>query len=253
MMAATTGCTPPGRAGPGRRFAGVLACLWLAACAVQGGGDPGAFLYGKGLSATPSPDSFSLCRNHDCLEILPVSLTREEWALVTELFVPFPEDGAAERQQIAMAIGALEVLTGPRIGTENERGGSFNLFSEGHQFDCYDTTANTTTYLFMLNDHGLLRHHRIGGPLLRGWFVFGWPHASASIVDRESGFRFAVDSWHFDNGSPSLVVPFEEWVAPSWSPGPAPERLTLEQLKRLAGRTPQPASSDPRPDSTAAR
>lgn len=208
----------------------LLAPLVLAACAGQGSGAPAAFLAQMGSISDPVPEAFTLCVDHECQNVRGVTLTPAQWAGVERLFVPAPATAEQERERIAFAIGMLEVLTGPQIGTTDERGGSFNFLEEGPQFDCYDEATNATAYLMMLNAAGLIRHHRIGGPVLRGWFVFGWPHQAASIWSRDDGTLYAVDSWHFDNGTPALVVPFDRWVAAGWSPGPPPARLTAAAL-----------------------
>ena len=48
----------------------------------------------------------------------------------------------------------------------------------------------------------------------------GVPHVTATVIDRQTGSTFAVDSWFRDSGEPADVVPLEEWLD-GWNPPPA--------------------------------
>jgi len=38
-----------------------------------------------------------------------------------------------------------------------------------------------------------------------------WPHWAAILVENETGQRYAVDSWIYENGVNPAVVKAEEW------------------------------------------
>lgn len=171
--------------------------------------EPGA---AKDWVNEPQIDRFSVCFNHSCAETAIVSLQAQDWQRVTELFSPPAEDGAEERRRIGEAIALLERLVAPKIHTEHDKGMNFKgTLAEGNQQDCIDESTNTTTYLTLIQQQGLLRHHQVQETSTRGWFLMGMPHTSAVIRDRASGIDYAVDSWFHDNGKPPEILPVDQW------------------------------------------
>ena len=82
------------------------------------------------------------------------------------------------------------------------------------QQDCVDEATNTTSYMMVLEQNGLLKYHKVGAPfskenLLRG--VAGWPHWTAVLIEQGSGQHWAVDSWIYPNGENPAVVETEKW------------------------------------------
>ena len=86
-------------------------------------------------------------------------------------------------------------------------------FGRSGQLDCIDESTNTTTYLRLLDQAGLLRHHRVVERATRFGLFVGMPHSTAVIEELDSGNRFAVDSWFHDNGQPPHIVRLEDWRA----------------------------------------
>jgi len=164
----------------------------------------------------PTPGRFSVCYDFDCKSIAYVSLTAGEWAGIRGRFDPPAADAATERERIREAIALFERITGERVGTKNDKGGTFGASGE-FQMDCVDETTNTTYYLLMLERQGLLRWHEVGEPAMRGWFLRGWPHMAATIFERQANARWVVDSWFLDNGEPPFVLPFQVWRR-GWNP-----------------------------------
>jgi hypothetical protein len=170
-------------------------------------------------SATPTPEHFEVCYNHTCKEIAQLSLTPNQWQQIRDRFQPPAGSAAQEREQIAAAVARMEVLVGEKIDTSNEKGGNLQgLSSGGNQFDCIDESTNTTTYLTMMEQDGLLRWHKVEERKTRNlFFIGGWPHTTAVISEKESGKRWAVDSWFYDNGVPPAVLPIQQW-SNGWKP-----------------------------------
>ncbi len=169
----------------------------------------------------PKPGHFTICHGNSCRLRSPVSLAPEEWAQVQAMFEPRAADAVSERRRIALAIGRLETFAGDRTGTSIDAPGMGVHWRGDKQLDCIDEAANTTQYLRMLAHDGLLRWHRPGQPAHR--FVW-WPSNTATILEKETGKRWAVDSYFLANGEPASVVPMPVWLA-GWSPedGAAPE------------------------------
>lgn len=166
----------------------------------------------------PRPAEFFVCHEHGCKEKTRVALTAAQWDQVRALLRPPAADAAAERQRIAQAVGLLETLVAPQAGTGRDVGGTFGGVGKGAgQLDCEDEAANTTQYLVMMAEDGLLRFHRPVGRQWRGNFLNGWPHTTAVVAQTGSGEEWAIDSWFEDNGQPAHVVEAARWRA-GWSP-----------------------------------
>lgn len=163
--------------------------------------------------AKPVPERFSVCFNHSCRTVLNDSLTSQEWQHVTEpLQVPAPSP-AVERAALARVIASMEETVGRHTGTDRDRGRNLAGFGRPGQLDCIDEASNTHTYLVMLENAGLLHHHRVMGNATRFGLFVGMPHTTAVIEEAASGRRYAVDSWFRDNGEPPYIDTLEKWRA----------------------------------------
>jgi hypothetical protein len=97
--------------------------------------------------------------------------------------------------------------------------------------DCIDHSTSTTRLLRMIEARGWLRFHRVLDPVRRSRFLLD-QHFSAAVEETGSAAadpaaagemlkvgeglpaaRFAVDSWFFDNGTPAVVMPLEDWLS----------------------------------------
>lgn len=161
--------------------------------------------------ASPSLTSFEICQGGGCTHSDVLSLTSAEWENVIRLFTPMPQTAEAERAAIAQAIGMLEDIVGTKIGTAADRAGTFNNRDYPHQQDCNDEAINSTTYMRLMQQAGLIHFHRILDTRTRKFFFTGWPHSAAVIEDNGSKAEFAVDSWFYDNGYPATIVPIAQW------------------------------------------
>lgn len=140
-----------------------------------------------------------------------LSLTPAEWDNVTRLFTPPPQTAEAERNAISLAIGMLEDMVGTKIGTAADRAGTFNNSDYLHQQDCNDEAINSTTYMRLMQQAGLIRYHDILDTRTRQFFFTGWPHTAAVIREQATQAEYAVDSWFYDNGYPATILPMSTW------------------------------------------
>lgn len=161
--------------------------------------------------ASPSLASFDICQGGGCAQFDTLSLTVAEWENVTRLFTPLPHTADAERTAIAQAIGILEDIAGTKIGTAADRAGTFNNSAYQHQQDCNDEAINSTTYMRLMQQAGLIQFHQILDTRTRKFFLTGWPHSAAVIQEIDSKAEYAVDSWFYDNGYPATIVPMAQW------------------------------------------
>ncbi len=165
----------------------------------------------------PTPAHFSVCYDHSCETVDQLSLGPAQWSRIRLIFQPLPGTPAEERQRIRRAIASMEQMVGKKTGTWRDKGKNLKgLFQQG-QMDCIDESTNTTTYLRMMKNDGLIRWHAIEDRATRYPSIFSWPHTTAVIRDLRNQRRYAVDSWFFDNGVPPVIVPLEKWRS-GWEP-----------------------------------
>jgi len=162
---------------------------------------------------TPKLEAFEICTGGGCAEIKQVAVTGDEWKVIADIFEDASptKDAALERKHIAEAIGALEKIVGAKTGTSTDRAGTFDNSRYPGQLDCNDEAINSTTYMRLMYQHGLIKLHVIEDMRTRSYFLFGWPHSTAVIHELTTGERYAVDSWFYDNGYPATIVPFATW------------------------------------------
>lgn len=161
----------------------------------------------------PALHDFEVCTGGGCAEVKHVSLTDDEWQSITSIFMDarMVFNAEQERDQIALAIGAFESIVGSKTSTETDLAGTFGNSDYPGQLDCNDEAINSTTYMRLMRQNGLLKFHEIEDTRTRNFFFTGWPHSTAVIHETASGERFAVDSWFYDNGFPATIVPFTVW------------------------------------------
>lgn len=160
--------------------------------------------------------TLTVCHGTGCAQRTEVRLDETDWAKVDALFLSPAANAADERARIGLAIGIMEVLVGPQSGTRTDTGRNQHSGNQPDQLDCVDEAVNSTTYLRLIAERGLLRFHDVAPPANRIIEVFN-AHNTAVVVDRATGASYAVDSWFYDNGSPAVVLPLTVWRA-GWDP-----------------------------------
>jgi hypothetical protein len=161
--------------------AAIIVCSWVGclACTMA--------------SASPVNQPFFSCTDYHCDTGRMVTLTDSQWREVRNLFA------------------VLEKKVGAITGTWRDLAGNVAGAGEPGQLDCISESKNTTTYLQLMSDDGLLKWHAVEPRQVRHPFIFD-VHWSAVIRDRTDGKRFVVDSWFLDNGQPPYVQPLEDWL-----------------------------------------
>ena len=81
------------------------------------------------------------------------------------------------------------------------------------QLDCIDESKNTTTLLKLIEKRGWLSHHRVGRPKHRGFLLdLRYPHNTATVIEKDSGEAWAIDSWIPANAAFPDIMPLKIWV-----------------------------------------
>jgi hypothetical protein len=125
------------------------------------------------------------------------------------------DDAAAERYAVAAVVARLYVEAGKQTPIWHDHGG--DAADEGvGSMDCIDHATNTTAFMRLLQERGLLRFHQVGTAVKRGFFAEHW---SAQLIEQASGTAYAIDSWFYDFGMPAAVMPVADWRAGQRPPG----------------------------------
>lgn len=182
---------------------------------------------------TPSLEAFEMCSGGGCADLHHVSINQDEWQKVEAVFAnDTPPSAEQERKQISFAIGKMEEIVGAKTGTSTDRAGTFDNSHYPGQLDCNDEAINTTTYMRLMLQHGLIKLHQIEDMRTRNFFFTGWPHSTAAIYEIANGKHYAVDSWFYDNGVPATIIPLEQWKS-GYVPEDSPIRHTRSAEKAV--------------------
>ncbi len=173
---------------------------------------PSALLLGAWLLGAEGhpPPLVNVCWDYGCDRSERLMVPADAWAAIRALLQEPAPDPATERARIATAIARLEAAVGPRTGTDADRHGNIAGSGQPGQLDCIDESRNTTGYLHVLAERGLLHWHRVGERRKRAPWIFD-QHWTAVVIDRTDGRRWAIDSWHLDNGLRPYVQPLDAW------------------------------------------
>jgi len=169
------------------------------------------------LQQTPALSEIAICHGGGCARVTTTGIDQEEWQQLQHACQPEPAHAEAERACIAEILAGFERVVGAKTGTDADRGGTFGYSAHAGQMDCNDEAINTTNYLKLMQQQGLLQFHEIMDIARRGFFLKGWPHTTAVIREIESRQRYAVDAWFYDNGHPAVIIPFDVWKT-GWKP-----------------------------------
>ncbi len=163
--------------------------------------------------APPTPATVFVCHGFGCKYRVEIALTAGDRTKLAQFLAAGRTSAAAERKAVAAAGAWFDKRVGPVAGTANHvaRAGMKYMF-DTHQFDCIDSSRNTTSLLMLLDQLNLLRYHDVDEPEARGYMVDGRPpHATAVLVERATGKKWSIDSWTVGYGQTLEVMPLERW------------------------------------------
>jgi hypothetical protein len=175
---------------------------------------PMSYLYSSVSINPPSATSMTICYGFVCRRRQILDFTPGDKAALTKILAAGHASAAAERVAVAKAVVWFDHRVGPVIGTDKRiANADFRYFDDKHNFDCWDTTRNTTSLLLVLQDWGLLKFHSVGDPHYRGnALVLQTPHNTAVLVDRAVHTEWVVDMWPRGYGQMPDVMTVEKWV-----------------------------------------
>ena len=200
-------------------FASVLGVLAFALCgapaakAVEMTSEIAA-LYSSVSIYPPSASSMTVCYGFVCRRREILDFTAADRTALTQIIASGRASAVAERAAVQKAVMWFDRRMGPIIGT-NKRvaNADFRYFDDKHNFDCWDTTRNTTSLLLVLQEWTLLKFHVVGDPHYRGnTLVLQTPHNTAVLVDRATKVEWVVDLWPRGYLQPPDVMTVKQWV-----------------------------------------
>jgi hypothetical protein len=173
-----------------------------------------AALYSSVSIYPPSAKSMTVCYGFVCRRREILDFTAGDRRALTQIMAAGRASAAAERAAVQKAVVWFDRRMGPIIGTNKRVAkADFRYFDDKHNYDCWDTTRNTTSLLLVLREWGLLKHHMIGDPHYRGnTLVLQTPHNTAVLVDRATKVEWVVDPWPRGYLQPPDVMTVEKWV-----------------------------------------
>jgi hypothetical protein len=173
-----------------------------------------AWLYQSVSILPPTTDQMTVCYSFSCTRRWRLDFTAADRKRVSELLAAGKASAAAERKAVQQAVVWFERRIGPIIGTDKRvANADIRTFDAAHNFDCFDTTRNTTSLLLIMQDWGLLKHHVVGDPRFRGNLLLGQlPHNTAVLIDRGTGDGWVVDMWPRGYAELPDVMTVEQWM-----------------------------------------
>jgi hypothetical protein len=194
-------------------FALVLAAS-TGACAYHGLGSVDEY-YQTYKARMPERDKVFVCSAYGCRTQTPFRFNESDIAQLKKLMTPARNTPADERHAVSVTLAWMSQRVGDVVGTSADRPAD-DLAGSGDptQMDCVDIALNLTSYMLILERHGLLHHHTVGAlyvkeDLRRGWS--GWPHYAGILVANDGGQRYAVDGWKMASGQPPEIVETQKW------------------------------------------
>ena len=162
----------------------------------------------------PSANSMTVCYGFVCRRREILDFTPRDRSTLTQILAAGHASAAAERAAVQKAVVWFDRRMGPVIGTDKRvANADFRYFDDKHNYDCWDTTRNTTSLLLVLEQWGLLKYHVVGDPHYRGnALILQTPHNTAVLVERATRVEWAVDMWPRGYAQAPDVMPVEKWV-----------------------------------------
>lgn len=173
-----------------------------------------AELYSKVSIYPPSAKSMTVCYGFVCRRREILDFTAGDRGALTQIMAAGHASAAAERAAAQKAVVWLDRRMGPIIGTNKRVAkADFRYFDDKHNYDCWDTTRNTTSLLLVLQEWGLFKYHVVGDPHYRGnTLVLQTPHNTAVLIERATRVQWVVDLWPRGYLQPPDVMTLDKWV-----------------------------------------
>jgi hypothetical protein len=162
----------------------------------------------------PIPNRWNLvlCHGFTCHTRTAIALSESDRVKLAGMVRGATPD--AERRGVARAVAWFDRRVGREAGTSHAKAYAGGLAGDASQFDCIDRAANTTSLLLVLEQWGLLQHHRVDMPTSRRFIPLAeGPHTTAVLRERVAGMKWAVDPWTHNSGELPDVMSLDRWLS----------------------------------------
>jgi hypothetical protein len=161
----------------------------------------------------PSSSRMTVCYGFVCRRREMLDFTAADRAALTRIMAAGRASAAAERVAAQKAVIWLDHRMGPILGTDKRVAkADFRANDDKHNYDCWDTTRNTTSLMLVLQSWNLFKFHDVGDPHYRGFHFMQTPHNTAVLVERATKVEWAVDLWPRGYMQPPDVMTVTQWV-----------------------------------------
>jgi hypothetical protein len=176
--------------------------------------EPQAALYTSVSIFPPNATRMTVCYGFVCRRREILDFTAQDRAALTKILASGSASAAAERLAVQKAVIWFDRRMAPILGTDKRVAkADFRAHDDSHNFDCWDTTRNTTSLLLVLQEWRLFKYHLVGDPHYRGnALVLQTPHNTAVLVDRATKIEWVVDLWPRGYLQPPDVMPVTQWI-----------------------------------------
>jgi hypothetical protein len=173
-----------------------------------------ADLYSSVSIYPPSASSMTVCYGFVCRRRHIFDLSTADRAALGKIMASGKASAAAERAAAQKAVVWFDRRLGPVLGTDKRVAkADIRHRDDAHNYDCWDTTRNVTSLLWIMQNWGMLKHHTVGNPHYRGnALALQTPHNTAVLRDKVTGTEWAVDMWTQAYLQPPAVMPVAQWV-----------------------------------------
>lgn len=162
----------------------------------------------------PSASSMTVCYGFTCRRRHIFDFSTADRAALAKIMASGRASAAAERAAAQKAVVWFDRRLGPVLGTDKRVAkADIRHRDDAHNYDCWDTTRNVTSLMWIMQNWGMLKHHTVGNPHYRGnALVLQTPHNTAVLRDKATGTEWSVDMWTQAYAQPPAVMPVTQWV-----------------------------------------
>jgi hypothetical protein len=175
--------------------------------------EPQAALYTTVSIFPPSAARMTVCYGFVCRRREILEFTAADRKALAQIIGAGRASAVAERAAVQKAVIWFDRRMGPVLGTDKRVAkADIRALDDKHNYDCWDTTRNTTSLLLVLQEWGLFKYHVVGDPHYRGYTVFQLPHNTAVLVERATKVEWVVDMWPRAYAEPPDVMTLAKWL-----------------------------------------
>jgi hypothetical protein len=173
-----------------------------------------AQLYSDVSAYPPRSSQMIVCYGFVCRRRMELDFSAADRAAVSAILAGGRSSAATERAAVQRAVIWFDRRVGPIIGTDKRIArADIRSHADTTNFDCWDTTRNTTGFLLIMQDWGLFRYHTVGDPRYRGNMLVGQPpHNTAILIDRATHTEWVVDMWTRGYAQVPEVMTTDAWM-----------------------------------------